>query len=76
MREYIFTKLEEEGLVNWLRDGELTKTTVKTLSRIRRAHRLAVHIELMALALRKMKAEGRLLEHLRLPSRSGSGNSG
>jgi len=67
MREYLFTEAEVECLVEWLETGRETSHTTKTLSRIRNAYRLAVHIELMALALRKLEQEGRLIGRMRLP---------
>jgi len=72
MRSYIFTRAEEECLVRWLEEDEETPLTTKTLSRIRNADRLAVHVELMALALRKLEQEGRLMGRMRLPSESAS----
>lgn len=75
MRSYIFTRAEEECLVEWLGGGEEMPLVTVTLSRIRNAERLLVHVELMALALRRMQMEGRLLGVLRLRQGSGSGGS-
>jgi hypothetical protein len=75
VRGYIFTRAEEECLVGWLEGGEETPLVRVTLSRLRRAERLMVHVELMALALRRIQAEGRLLGVLRLRRGSGSGVS-
>jgi len=75
VRSYIFTRAEEECLVGWLEGGEETPLVRVTLSRIRKAERLLVHVELMALALRRMQMEGRLLGALRLRRGSGSGVS-
>ena len=72
MRTYIFTEAEVECLVDWLRTGRETKRVSVVLSRIRNAHRLAVHVELMALALRNLEQEGRLMGRMRLPSESAS----
>ena len=68
MLKYIFTKAEEEQLIKWLEEDLETKTTTRTLSRIRNSDRLLVHIELLCLNLRKLGQEGRLMGRLRLPS--------
>jgi hypothetical protein len=75
VRSYIFTRAEEECLVGWLEGGEESPLVRVTLSRIRNAERLLAHVELMALALRRLGAEGRLLGVLRLRRGSGSGGS-
>ncbi len=72
MRTYIFTEAEVECLVDWLRTGRETKRVSVVLGRIRNAHRIAVHMELMALALRNLEQEGRLMGRMRLPSESAS----
>ncbi len=68
MRNYIFTAEEEEQIIRWLREGKETKTTTRLLSRIRNSDHLLIHIELLALCLRKLETEGRLPRRLRLPS--------
>ena len=68
MRNYIFTKAEEEQLIKWLEEDLETIATTKTLSRIRNSDRILVHIELMSLALRKLERENRLMGRLKLPS--------
>jgi len=68
MRNYIFTKAEEEQLIKWLEEDLETIATTKTLSRIRNSDRILVHIELLSLALRKLERENRLMGRLKLPS--------
>ena len=75
LRLYIFTRAEEEALLGWLEGGVETPLVSVTLSRLRGAERLRVHVELMALALRRLAGEGRLVGSLRLRRGSGSGAS-
>ena len=66
MRTYIFTRAEEEALLSWLEGGEETPLVTMTLSRVRNADRLALHVEIMARALRKLGQSGRLVGRMRL----------
>ena len=68
MRNYIFTRYEEEQLLRWLEEDQEEASTTALLSRIRNADRLLVHVELMSLCLRKLEREGRIAGRMRLPS--------
>ena len=67
MREYIFTKTEEEQLLKWLEEDLETKATTRTLSRIRNSDRLLLHIKILSLTLKKLDRSDRLLGKTRLP---------